>query len=195
MLANFVAKLRAFPEVDAIVLFGSFARKDVDRRSDIDLLVVVDREDPGSLRPELSRLISQMKPHREIRPVLTNLRDVEASFLKTVFDEGIVLHGKLLLTPDHLALQPRVLIAYDLSQMSPSKKVHVSRLIHGYKSEKVVGAKPRTYRYPGLKERFGATVVSRSAILLRLEDAEAFVRELEMRRIPFRRWDVYAAAP
>lgn len=195
LLDDFVARLRSFPEVTAVVLFGSFARKDIDRRSDIDLLVVVDRKDPGSLRPELARIISSMKPHREIAPVLTNLQDLEPSFLKNVFEDGIVLHGKLVLTPAHLALRPRVLIAYDLSGLNRTQKVHVSRLIHGYESRKVVGGKPRSYRYPGLKDRYGATVVSRSALLLKPEDARKFSRELDMRKVPFSRWDVYIASP
>ncbi len=195
LLEDFVARLRSIPEVTAVVLFGSFARKDIDRRSDVDLLVVVDREDPGSLRPELARLISAMKPHREIAPVLTNLQDLEPSFLKNVFEDGIVLHGKLVLTPAHLALRPRVMIAYDLSGLTRTRKVHVSRLIHGYESRKVVGGKPRTYRYPGLKDRYGASVVSRSAILLKPEDAKKFSHELELRKVPFSRWDVYIGLP
>lgn len=195
LLEDFVARLRSFPEITAVVLFGSFARKDIDRRSDIDLLVVVDREDPGSLRPELARIISDMKPHREIAPILTNLQDLEPSFLRNVFEDGIVLHGKLLLTPAHLALRPRVMIAYDLSGLNRTQKVHVSRLIHGYESRKVVGGKPRNYRYPGLKDRYGATVISRSAILLKPEDARRFSHELESRKVPFSHWDVYISLP
>ncbi len=191
LLDDFVARLRPFPEITAVVLFGSFARKDIDRRSDIDLLVVVDRKDPGSLRPELARIVSSIKPHREIAPIPTNLRDLDPSFLRNVFEDGIVLHGKLVLTPDHLALRPRVMIVYNLSGLSRTQKVHVSRLIHGYESRKVVGGKPRTYRYPGLKDRYGAIVVSRSAILLKPEDANEFSRELGSRKVPFSRWDIY----
>jgi hypothetical protein len=191
LLDEVVNKLRSLPEVTAVVLFGSFARKDIDRRSDIDLLVVVDREDPGSLRPRISRLISGMKPHREISPILTNLRDLEPTFLRNVFDDGIVLHGKLVLSPAHLALRPQVIIAYDLSGMTQTQKVHISRLIHGYGSRKTVGGKVRTYRYPGLKDRYGATVISRSAILLKPEDARKFMKELESRKVPFSTWEVY----
>ena len=195
LLEDFVARVRSFPEVMAVVLFGSFARKDIDRRSDIDLLVVVDRKDPGSLRSELARIISDMKPHREIAPILTNLGDLEPSFLKNVFEDGIVLHGKLVLSPAHLGLRPQVMIAYDLSGLTRTQKVHVSRLIHGYESRKLVSGKPRTYRYPGLKDRYGAVVISRSAILLKPEEANRFSRELELRKVPFSRWDVYISSP
>ena len=195
LIEDFLAELRKIPEVRAVVLFGSFARRDVDRRSDIDLLVIVDGEDPGALRPRVAELISEMKPHREINPLLTNLRDLDPSFLKTVFAEGTVMYGKLLLSPDHLALEPRVLIAYDLSGIGPTHKVHISRLIHGYKSRKRVAGKTRVYAYPGLNERFDATVVSRSAVLVTQEEAGALVAELEARRIPFSRWDIYLSVP
>lgn len=191
LLAKFVERLRPIPGVEAIVLFGSFARKDIDRRSDIDLLIVVDMEDPGSLRPRMAKLISELKPHREINPTLTNLRDMDSSFLRTVFQEGVVLHGKMLLTPDHLALEPRVLLAYDLSGISPSHKVHFSRMVHGFQSHKIVRGRRRTYRYAGLGERHGATFVSRSVLFLKPGDAKAFIRELEAKRVPFTRWDVY----
>ncbi len=113
-MGDFIAKLRAIPEIQAVVWFGSFARRDVDRRSDIDLLLVVDMDDPEALRARIVKLIGELKPHGEISPTFTNLRDLKTPFLGTVFREGIVLHGKMLLNPDHLALQPRVLLAYDL---------------------------------------------------------------------------------
>lgn len=191
LIERFVERARTLPDLQAIVLFGSFAREDVDRRSDVDILLVVDRRDPGSLRADVARLVSEMKPRRDINPILTNLSDLEPSFLRTVFQEGRVLYGKVVLSPDHLALQPRVLLAYDLSKTSPSVKVQVSRLVHGFTSVKTVAGIRKTYRYPGLAEKFRGTAVSRSALLLHPHDAEAFVAQLESRKIPYERWDVY----
>lgn len=191
LIEQFLSKLESISEVQTVVLFGSFARSDVDRRSDIDLLLVTDMRDPGSLRPRLAQLIGDLKPHREINPTLTNLHDLDPSFLRNVFKEGIVLKGKLLLTPKNLALQPRVIVAYDLSEVKPSSKVHVSRLIHGFRSRKRVGGKTRTYDYQGLKDRFGATLVSRSALMMKTEDANGFIRELEKRGIRCSQWEVY----
>jgi len=192
LIERFLSELAGIPEIEAVVLFGSFARGDIDRRSDIDLLVVVDARNPGALRPRLARLITGLRPHREIRPTLTNLRDLDPTFLRNVFRDGIVLRGKLVLTPDHLALHPRILIAYDLTSLKPSQKVRFSRLIHGFESRKTVGGRTHVYRYPGLKDRYGATIVSRSALLLEPKSAEAFVRELEDHRVAYTRFDVLA---
>ncbi len=135
-------------------------------------------------------MIGELKPHGEISPTFTNLGDLETPFLGTVFREGIVLHGKMLLNPDHLALQPRVSLAYDLARLSPSKKVQISRLVHGFKSRKKVRGKLRTYEYPGLKGQYGAVSVSRSVLLLRPEDSEKFIQELEKRKVPYTKRDV-----
>lgn len=191
LIERFVSKVRDLSGLQAVVLFGSFARGDVDRRSDIDLLLVLDREVPASVRSRIAAIIGELKPHREISPTLTNLKDVDASFLRNVFREGKVLYGKLLLSPEHLALEPRVLIAYDLTGVRAADKVQISRLVHGFRSRKIVEGKARIYEYPGLKGRQGAILISRSVIMLRTEDAGVLVAELERRKVSYSRWDVY----
>ncbi len=191
LVNRFLGRLQSIPDIQAVVLFGSFARADADRRSDIDLLLVADIPNPGTLRRTVARIISELRPHREISPTLTNLRDLDSRFLRTVFAEGIVLQGKLVLTPDQLAVLPRVLVAYDLRGATPSRKVQISRLIHGAKFRKIVGGKPRTYQYSGLKGRYGAVSVAKSTILLKPDDAEGFIAELEKRGVPYTRWDIY----
>lgn len=191
LISRFVSRIEDLPNLQAVVLFGSFARGDADRRSDVDVLLVLDRDDLRSVRSQVAAILSELKPHREITPTITNLRDVDASFLRNVFREGKVLHGKLLLDPTHLGLEPRTLIAYDLTGRKSSDKVQISRTVHGYKSRKTVNGKSRVYEYPGLMRRPGAILVSRSAILLRSEDAGELVGELERRKISFSRWEVY----
>lgn len=191
LIDRFVSKVRGLPDLQAIVLFGSLARGDVDRRSDIDLLLVLDRGDPASVRPQIAAVISELRPHREISPTLTNLKDMDASFLRNVFREGRVLYGKLLLSPEHMALEPRVLIAYDLTGKKSADKVHVSRLVHGFRSRKTLEGKARVYEYPGLKGRQGSILISRSAIMLRTEDVRELVAEFERRKISYNRWDIY----
>ena len=192
LIDRFLQKLRALPRLEAVVLFGSTARGEAGPDSDIDLLVALDMDDPESLLRRMAAWITELRPHREIRPILTNLKDVDPAFLRNVLREGIVLHGGLVVTERGLALEPRVLLAYDLSTVPAAEKSRVARLVHGYATRRRFGRRWRTYRYAGLKEREGNVLVARSALLLRREDAEEFARELRARRIPFSRWDVYA---
>lgn len=136
LIDRFVQKLRALPRLEAVVLFGSIARGDAHRDSDIDLLVVLDMDDPESLGRRMAAWITEMRPHREIRPVLTNLKDLDPSFLQNVLREGIVVHGSLVLTQRGLALQPRVILAYDMSRAPAAEKARISRFVHGYETRR-----------------------------------------------------------
>lgn len=191
LISEFAEKLKRIPQVEAVVLFGSLARGDYDRRSDIDILIVVDMERPNDLLKEISRIITDLRPHREIIPSLTNLRDRDESFLKNVFREGIVLFGRLILTPDYLALRPCVLLSYDISSLNKSSQVKVSRKVHGYVSKKLVNGKKKTYRYEGLKERYDTYLVSPSTLILPESVAEVFLSELRELKAKFRTIKVY----
>jgi len=46
-----VQRLRAHPDVSAVILFGSYARGEFGRKSDVDLLIVLDFDD-ADLPPE-----------------------------------------------------------------------------------------------------------------------------------------------
>lgn len=191
LIQRFLSALEAVPEIEAVVLFGSFARGEAGPHSDIDLLLVVDLPDPGVLRRRIARLIGGLSPHRDLNPVLTNLHDTDPSFLRRAFEEGFVLRGRVVLTPDRLALEPRVLVAYDLSRLAPSEKVRVSRLVHGFRSEKTVKGRRRTYKYPGLRDRYGAEIVSRSVLLAKAADAQRLLKELDELNVRYTARRVY----
>jgi len=137
--------------------------------------------------------VTVLKPHRDINAIPTNLKDLDPSFLRNVFREGVVLSGKFLLGPDHLALKPMALVAYDLAGLPPGRKVQISRKVHGFGSTKKVGGRRTTYRYEGLKDRYGATVVSPSVLMLRPEDAAALTDDLRSAGAKVVRLDVFTA--
>lgn len=193
LIERFLGGLQGIVQAGGVVLFGSLARGEFDRRSDIDLLVIVDHEVPQTLNRKIARMVTALKPHRDINAIPTNLRDLDPSFLRNVFREGVVLQGKFVLTPGHLALTPRVLVSYDLTGLPPGKKVQVSRKVHGFASTKDVGGRRTTYRYEGLKDRYAATVVSPSVLMLSDEDATALIEDLRSAGAKVSRWDVFTA--
>ena len=151
LINSFVEKLLrvAPPSLSAVILFGSLARGNFHKASDIDILLVYDEENPRKHLQEVAKVISELKPHREIRPVFTNLKDLDPSLLREVLKEGIVLFGKLILTPDNIGLRPYKVFSYDLRSSSSTVKTRVARLIYGYVSEKKVGEKIKRYEYKG----------------------------------------------
>jgi len=183
LIEAFIEKVRTIPKVRGAVLFGSMARGDSNRQSDIDILLVIDDPKPRRFLTQVVHTISGLHPHREIQVTLTNLKDRDENFLRNVFKEGRILFGSFLLDTDGIALKHYLLVAYDLSGANPVKQVRVSRKVHGYRSRKTVDGKMKEYRYKGLKGMEGVTVISQGTILLPIEMGKEFIKELDALKV------------
>ncbi|MDI6642648.1 MAG: nucleotidyltransferase domain-containing protein [Candidatus Hodarchaeaceae archaeon] len=185
LIARFLDRVKGWapPTLSGVVLFGSLVRGDFGPRSDIDVLMVFDEPDPRRHLTEVTKIITALKPHREIRPVLTNLKDVGADLLQEVMREGAVLHGKLVVGPDSLALRPYSIISYDLSAADSTTRQRVARRVYGYSSRKRVGKRLREYSYPGLADRKDCFVLGKGVIALPAETAKGFVEFLKRNRV------------
>ena len=183
LIEKFVEKAKNVQNLECIILFGSMVRNEADKRSDIDLLLLFDEENPKSHIPEIMNIVTTLKPHREIKPTITNLNDYDEEFLLTVLREGEVLWGKMIITPGKLLLKPYRLISYDLSALKPSKKVKISRIIHGYKSKKTINGKIKQYKYLGLKDKYNAYLISKNTVLVPEKYTKNFLSELKKHRV------------
>jgi predicted nucleotidyltransferase len=167
------------------------ARGDQDRRSDIDILLVIDDPKPRRYLSQVVHMISELHPHREIQVTLTNLNDRDESFLRTVFNEGRILFGSFLLNAEGIALKRYLLVSYDLSKIDPVMQVRVSRKVHGYTSRKRVDGKIKEYRYIGLKGMEGVKVISQGTVLLPIEIESDFIKELDSMKVKRKTIEVY----
>jgi|GEM_PF-228950 len=181
LIAKFLEKVKSWapPTLSGVILFGSMVRGDFGPRSDIDVLMIFDEPSPGRHLAEITRLITALKPRREIRPVLTNMKDIGADLLKEVVREGVVLHGKLVATPDHLAIKPYSIVSYDLSGTGPTVRQRVARRVYGYSSRKCVGKRSKEYRYQGLIDQGDCFVLGKGVIALPVETSRGFVEFLK----------------
>lgn len=180
LIARFVERVKSWapPTLSGVVLFGSMVRGDFGASSDIDVLIVFDEPDPRRYLGEVTKLITALKPHREIRPVLTNLKDLGVDLLREVVREGVVLHGKFVVTPEGLAVKPYRIVSYDLTAAGPTARQRVARRVYGYSSRKRVGKRVREYRYPGLVDREDCFVLGKGVIALPVETWRGFIEFL-----------------
>lgn len=177
LIERFLEKVRSWapPTLEGVVLFGSMVRGEFGASSDIDLLMIFDEPNPEQHLAELTALITVLKPHREVRPVLTNLKDIGPDLLGEIMWEGEVLYGKLMLTPERLALKPYSIISYDLGSSSSTVRQRVARRVYGYTSRKKVGRRVKEYQYGGLAARRDCYVLGKGVIALPLKTAREFI--------------------
>jgi hypothetical protein len=104
---------------------------------------------------------------------------VDADFLRNVFRDGILLYGKMLVTPEGLRLKPYILLTYDISSKSKSIKVKISRMVHGYRGSRTIKGKKYEYEYKGLISTYGARIISPSTLILPRAEASEFAETLK----------------
>src|SRR3989338_5618281 len=106
LLKEIAKKLKDYPNLKCIILYGSYARGEAHKDSDIDLLIVLDVG----------------KPIKELDKIY--------SLYENVIREGIVLYGKFDIGVKELKLSPYRVINYNLAKSKPRIKVMVSKRVN-----------------------------------------------------------------
>jgi predicted nucleotidyltransferase len=126
--------------INALVLFGSFARGDYSpRHSDIDVMVFLDtaRKDPV-LEEQIRKKVIQLSLGRSVNiHVVFQYQSVEQedkSLMLTIAKEGEVLFARktMVLSRNLLGLTPYYLIKFDTAKCQPVVKNKLQRFLHGY---------------------------------------------------------------
>lgn len=145
--------------VEAVVLFGSYARGDFDEGSDVDLLLIF--QDKFSLEGRWRKITeTTAKRHIFVQVVAMTVDELKSSPLLSV----ALREGKILFSTERFSLQgltnfkPYALVSYDLRSMSPDNKVKFVQALQGRKSGK--------YTYKGILLELGGFKVGRNCLLL-----------------------------
>lgn len=157
-LLNELTRLLKKSNAIAAILFGSIARGDFDRRSDIDILLIYRNKDElDSDKHLFDRL--PLVDGREIQIVartLDELKDSDKVFLSNVFKEGVLLFVREplgLKASDLLGLKPYRIFIYSMKGLDADKKKRLIATLYGYSTKKKVGEKRYEYEYRGLVDR------------------------------------------
>ena len=169
-LSTFFDKIKEKDKIKNIILFGSFARGNPRKDSDMDLFIDVENRDKDKIENLVKESLNEFEIKAEkswklknitnqIVPIVDNLDSKRWSALrKDISAEGILLYGKFmgkLEKNKHL-----VLINYNLSKLSQKNKMQVIRKLFGYRLKK--GKKE--YIQKGLLQRLDAEKISNGII-------------------------------
>lgn len=159
-----------------IILFGSVATGEYDKKSDIDLFVEVNSETVSDKVEEIMKeaekrfsLIAEKKwaiigIEMPIRYIVGSLRTYRWKELKSeIISTGIGLYGKYVDIKE--GLRHFSLFSYDPSKLNSRKKALFIRKFSGY-SQKRNG---KTYSTPGYLNEVGSFKTGKNAILVPIE--------------------------
>lgn len=195
-LGDLIGQLTSLDGVVALIVYGSYARGEAGKTSDLDLLVLFDTD--RSLQrwgTEALSLISQAETEARLpvhlSPLLGSmdrLEDLGDALMHEIAMDGVVLYGHLptlaRLLPQHP--EPAVVIAFTMKGASPADRMRLNRRLHGYSAWRERDGRRERVTYPGLitppARSLGSGVLLvpgdlRSAVIEVLTDAGALYTE------------------
>jgi predicted nucleotidyltransferase len=184
---EFAKQVSNIPKIYGVFLFGSVAKGEADKKSDIDFLIVLDtQQDPDLMdeRNEVSQIALDLekKFDRNVQLVFSNSRfdKLDRQFIEDVLREGIVLFGRpLMMASNNVGFSPYVLIHYELTGLSSSDKMRVKRALYGYETRRAFKGKTYTSKAKGLINELDGKRTGIASILLPHRKSRPVLETLE----------------
>lgn len=136
----FKKELPKVKEINALVLFGSFARGDYSvRHSDVDLMIFLNQTQKNSaLEEHIRKKMVQLSLSKavSVHPIFQyrSIEQEDKSLMLTIAKEGEVLFARktLVISGNILGLAPFYLIKFDTAKCPSVVKNKLQRFLHGY---------------------------------------------------------------
>jgi predicted nucleotidyltransferase len=147
----------------SLVLFGSVARGEATRESDIDIAVIYSEKDD-----EVVRKLESLAGGR-IQLTHLSLEELkeEPTIAGALSGEGILLYGApVSISAEGLELRPMMIISYDTSGMSRNARSRLQRALYGGVSTYVKDGEKVKKEYPGVVKEVGAEKLGKGVLLV-----------------------------
>lgn len=179
LVFEFDRKVSELNNVRHIFLFGSVAREEADRRSDVDLCIIID----DTNKKEISKVALDLekKYDKNIQLVISkNFSKLDKYFIDKLLEEGIILYSREpLIKFKDVKCNEFLLISYSLKNLTHKDKMKIKAKFYGYSTKKIVNKKVYKSSYEGLVKQLNGTSVGAGAVLVPLRSAQPIVGILD----------------
>lgn len=202
ILQEFVARAEEVPNLVCAILYGSVAKGNADRRSDIDMFLVFSTpHDPekGKEFEVAHKIASEIQEElgvtNRFQFVFSNLKlGVDEGFLENLCKEGVIIWGRpIIVDVNKLQLSPKTIVSYDISGLSNYEKLRIHRALYGYEVERVHKGKRYVSRSRGLLAEVGGKRIGRAVILIPRESTRYLKRVFDESKVKYRALEVWSS--
>jgi predicted nucleotidyltransferase len=173
--------LSKIEEVKVIILYGSLARGEFTSRSDIDLFIIVSKDEKDKIEERIIELENQLK--RSIQPTIRTeeqIRTTDSGLLQNIFQEGKILFLREYFDfPVSFLLEQRPFVIYrfDISNLKQNRKAQFNRELYGYRDKK--------YKYEGLIHKVEGSKLSSGCIIVPFDGKKIMEGVFKKHKITF----------
>ena len=188
ILKKILKGLLAIEDIRAVILYGSFARKEATSRSDIDLFILTtEKKTEKEIEDKIIRIESEVG--RNIQPTIRTLKELEktdSGLLQNIFQEGRILYLKEPTDiPSSMLLEqkPQLIYSFQLSNLSQNKKAKFNNDFYGRKKEK--------YSYKSILQEIGGQKLSAGCVLVphaKKQKIEKFFKQFKVQFSQLKVW-------
>ena len=187
-LAIFFEKLKEKEKIRNIILFGSFARGNPRKDSDIDIFVDTENKEKNYVEEVIKESINEFELKSEktwklkginnpIVPIIDDLNSEQWRELKNEISHyGICLYSKYKEKD-----RKKIIIQYEINKLKQKNKMKIIRELFGYKIKK----NKKIYEKEGLIKRLKAEKIN-SGILTDKEGYKEVIEILKKKKVPYK---------
>ena len=153
-------RLASLDGVVALIVYGSYARGEAGRQSDLDLLVLFEKAEQMRRQEKealslASRAESEGRLPVHVSPLLASLDDLGGlgdDLVHAIASDGIVLYGQLSTLSRFVPGQPTpaVIVTFSLPGASTAERMRLRRRLHGYTAWRERSGQRQRVTYVGL---------------------------------------------
>lgn len=182
-----------FPKIDnvkEIILFGSVAREEADKNSDIDLFFDVEKENEEKTKEIIKKELEKFYKSKiaeiwflkgiknPIKPMIGNLE--EWKLKRSIISDGISLYSKYKETPKNM----KSVVFFQLEPIKNiAKRNKIIRLLFGRKE--------KTYSSKGILENYKGKKISPSSFIIDKQYSNELIRLLGKEKINFKFFELW----
>jgi predicted nucleotidyltransferase len=184
-----LANLKEKESIEKIILFGSAAKDEATKGSDVDIFVGIKKESK-KIKNEIEKVLKNFYKSREsllfkskgidnkINLIIGKL-DKWINLKKSIESTGIVLYGKYV--PSGISGKKHIVAFWD--------KVGKNR---GAFLNKIYGFKANKKHYKGLIERLGGKKLGKSSIMVPVENKDEILKLIKIYKVNAKIIEIYA---
>ena len=164
--------VKANPETVAIILYGSYARGEAGKKSDIDILIILERKN-NVVEEKLADIIESTTVGRKVIPTFATPKELTKTpyYIFDIIKDGIVLYknaAKPFKLPFAFGEKAMTIYTFSTTHLAQKKKTKLNRLLYGAEYTKVLKTKKqkkKKYSYPGTLDKVGGKRLGAGSII------------------------------
>lgn len=188
ILRKIVRELSKIDDIRAIILFGSFARKEATLRSDIDLFILTtDNKTIKEVQEKIIEIESDIG--RNIQPTVRTIKQLQKTdtgLLQNIFQEGKALYLKEPIEiPSALLLEqkPYLIYSFHITDLHQKDKAKFNNSFYGRIKNK--------YEYKGFLKKIGGQKLSSGCVMVshtQKSEIEKFFKKFKVKSKQVKIW-------